>query len=113
MNDEEKTQLMAALKKIDESVDRLILANQQNLVAQWLSVVSTAKYCQVSEDHVRRAIYAGKLTASNMGTPDLPLYRISRVSIEEWLRSKEIGRKASKGRTKTAKPSEYVNPFYK
>ena len=55
----------------------------------WLSIQDTAKIVGVSEDHIRRFIRAGYLSVANIGTPDRPLYRISRKDIDTFMEQRK------------------------
>lgn len=57
----------------------------------WLSIENAAMYADVSPDHIRRAVRGAMLPASNVGTPDRPLYRISRQDLDAWLEKRKAG----------------------
>jgi excisionase family DNA binding protein len=61
------------------------------VVPHWLSIKQAATYMSLSQDHVRRAVLGGTLPASNVGTPDRALYRISREAIDRWMQEREAG----------------------
>jgi hypothetical protein len=60
---------------------------------QWFSIKGTAAITGLSTRHIRRAIHAGHLRASNQGTPDRPVYFVSREAIDEWMKEREAGPK--------------------
>ena len=93
--------LYSLVQALHEKVDR---ANAQ--VAQWLSIDQAARLSSLSKDHIRRAIVGGTLVSSNVGTPDRPLYRVSRENVAKWMREREAGPKPPlrKGRVKKSKP---------
>jgi hypothetical protein len=45
----------------------------------------------LSESYIRRAIRRGDLPASNVGTPDHPIWRISHKDLVEWMDRKKGG----------------------
>ena len=57
----------------------------------YLTIRSVAETTQLSESHIRRAIRSGDLPASNVGTPDHPIWRISRKDLVEWMDRKKGG----------------------
>ena len=57
----------------------------------YLTIRSVAETTQLSESHIRRAIRCGDLPASNVGTPDHPIWRISRKDLVEWMDGKKGG----------------------
>ena len=70
--------------------------------ARWLRIANAARYCEVSSKTIRRAILGGSLKASNLGTPGMPMYRISVDELETWMKEREAGpRPASKRAIKT------------
>jgi hypothetical protein len=48
-------------------------------------------WTDLSQKHIRRAVVGGTLPAANQGTPDRPIYRISRKDIEEWMERRKAG----------------------
>jgi hypothetical protein len=54
----------------------------------------------------------GTLPASNVGTPDRPLYRVSRDNIRTWMKEREAGPKPPlrKGRFKKSTPTPKPAP---
>ena len=57
----------------------------------YLTIRSVAETTQLSESHIRRAIRRADLPASNVGTPDHPIWRISREDLVEWMDGKKGG----------------------
>ncbi len=84
--------VLKALERLEQNVD------QQR--QEYLSISQAAAVCGVSGDHVRRAVVGGTLPCSNLGTPDRPLYRISRENIGKWMKEREAGPKPPPRRKK-------------
>lgn len=90
--------LLAAIKSLQAEVGRL----GGQVAPEYLSIQQAAAFTSLSQDHIRRAILGGVLPASNVGTPNRPLYRVSRESVRTWMREREAGPKPPlrKGRLK-------------
>jgi hypothetical protein len=75
------------------------LRKDQTLVRpEWLSVRGVSVYTSLSTTHINRAIRSGALAVSNMGsTGGRPLYRVSRESVEVWMKGREAGFATSPG----------------
>lgn len=65
---------------------------------EWYSIKETAIMTGLSSDLVRDAVLGGNLPTSNMGSPDRPLYRISRSAIYTWMKDREAGPKPARRR---------------
>lgn len=78
---------------------------------EWFSVKQAAALTGLSQDHIRRAVVGGTLPVSNVGTPDRPLYRISRRDIDEWMERRKAGAYPPPGRKKAraAAPTKHVS----
>src|SRR5688500_154979 len=101
------------LKELIETVRRL----ERRLMKpaptpEWYSIQEVAKLTQLSEDHIRRAVVGGTLPAASVGTPDRPLYRISRKDIVEWMERRKAGPVLTPRRKKSA-PALPNNPYFK
>ena len=57
----------------------------------YFKIREVAETTRLSESHIRRAIRRGDLPASNVGTPDHPIWRISRKDLVEWMDRKKGG----------------------
>ncbi len=66
---------------------------------EWYSIKDTAALTGLSSDNVRDAVLGGNLPASNMGSVDRPLYRISRAAINYWMKEREAGPKPARRKT--------------
>ncbi len=58
---------------------------------EWFSISDAAALVGLSTKHLRRALTGGTLPASNVGTPDRPLYRISRAELSAWMEKRKAG----------------------
>src|SRR5687767_13326675 len=67
------------------------LVKDRQVEKEWFSIGEAAILTGLSQDHVRRSILGGTLPASNMGTPDRPLYRIHRKDIDGWMEQRKAG----------------------
>jgi excisionase family DNA binding protein len=65
------------------------LANQ--LDAPAFSISQAAEMVNLSDSHIRRAIYKRDLPASNVGSTARPLWRIMRSDLIAWMESKKGG----------------------
>ena len=83
---------------------------------EWFSIKQAAAYAGLSGDHVRRAVTGAMLPCSNVGTPDRPLYRISRRDLEGWLEKRKAGalppprRKKGRAQITSLPPSRHFAP---
>ena len=93
--------LYSLVQALHERLDRV----PGQVAPEWLSIEQAAALTSLSKDHVRRAIVGGTLVSSNVGTPDRPLYRVSRENIGKWMKEREAGPKPPlrKGRLKKSK----------
>ena len=57
----------------------------------YFKIREVAETTRLSESHIRRAVRRGDLPASNVGTPDHPIWRISRKDLVEWMDRKKGG----------------------
>jgi excisionase family DNA binding protein len=95
-------QLVAVLDRLLRPlVERLEKVSEQPR-QEWFSIEQAGKLTGLSSDHIRRAVTGGVLPASNMGTPDRPLYRLSRENIQAWMKEREAGPKPPPRRKKTS-----------
>lgn len=62
-----------------------------DLDAPYLSIKRAAKVTSLSESHLRRAVRSGDLTASNVGSPAHPIWRIKRDDLEGWMKRRSGG----------------------
>ena len=60
--------------------------------AAFVSIKQAARITQLSESHVRRAVWSGGLRAANAGTRSHPIWRIARTDLADWLKAKMGGR---------------------
>jgi excisionase family DNA binding protein len=87
----------ALLQKLVEQQAEILLnmrelRNERELPQQeWFSIFEAAALTGLSDDHIRRAVVGGTLPASNVGTPDRPIYRISKIDIGEWMEKRKAG----------------------
>jgi excisionase family DNA binding protein len=57
----------------------------------YVAVKGAMRITGLSDSHIRRAIHAGQLPASNMGTGRRPLWRIALKDLDEWMERKKGG----------------------
>ena len=72
-------------------VDKVVRRTGSKVSSSCMSITSFLIVPQLSESHIRRAIRRGDLPASNVGTPDHPIWRISRKDLVEWMDRKKGG----------------------
>jgi excisionase family DNA binding protein len=82
---------LAAVEQLLTAVVRRELSNR--VEQGYFSIKQAAAYTALSGDHVRRAVKGGTLPVSNVGTPDRPLYRISRSDLDAFMRERQAGPK--------------------
>jgi excisionase family DNA binding protein len=56
---------------------------------EWYSIKEAAQVVGLSASYVRRAVVAGHLPVSNMGSMQMPLYRLYRDDLMAWMRRRE------------------------
>lgn len=78
------------LERIEGKLDEAVQSRNQP-DAEYVSIKRAAKITSLSYSHIRRAILAGELTASNNGGPAHPIYRIARKDLVEWMKRKRAG----------------------
>jgi excisionase family DNA binding protein len=57
----------------------------------YVSVKGAVRITGLSDSHLRRAIRAGELPASNMGSSKHPFWRIARKELDQWIEKKKGG----------------------
>ena len=57
----------------------------------YFTIRAVAETTRLSDSHIRRAIRRGDLPASNLGTPDHPIWRVSRGDLIDWMDRKKGG----------------------
>jgi len=90
----QQTELLERVMKLAEAVER----GQQD----WYSVQNAAARTGLSAKHIWRAIVGGTLPASNVGTHDRALYRVSREDLNTWMEKRKAGAAAPLRRNKLA-----------
>lgn len=88
-----------------------VVATHAPLPAQeFYSVNQVAAITGLSDKHIRRAIVGGTLIASDLGTKDHPLYRVSRGNILKWMKDRENGAIPPMKRPQVVPPSRHHKP---
>src|SRR5262245_44439086 len=64
----------------------------------YLSIEDAAALTGLSEKHIRRAVHGGMMVASQVGTADRPLYRVSLENVHRWMKEREAGPRPPAGR---------------
>src|SRR5262245_9250512 len=83
--------MVALLTRIAEAVERAtdhLLAIDRSLSLvdpEYLSIKQAATVADLSATKIRREIKAGRLPASDIGTPAHPHYRIARTDLQSWM----------------------------
>src|SRR5262245_56585213 len=86
----EKPDLMQKLDEVLLRLDQLEKALKRPQ-QEWFTIIEVAALTGLSDPHIRRAVTGGTLPASNVGTPDRPIYRISEKDIVEWMEKRKAG----------------------
>lgn len=81
------------------AVMEVLLARLDQVLAQppvpsapeFYSIKGAAAVVGVSVDHIRRAVVAGSLACSNVGTMGRPTYRIARADLLAWVERQKAG----------------------
>jgi excisionase family DNA binding protein len=79
---------------------------------EWLSIQDAARVVGVSRNHLRAAVRGGTLPVSNLGTPDRPLYRVSREDLKRWMEERKAGPKPSPGQGGRKKAQPRPDPAW-
>jgi len=58
-------------------------------IRPWLTIRDAADYACVSEDWIRRRIYRGELTATNIASRKAPRWRINAITLEKFLNDRK------------------------
>ena len=66
-------------------------ANSGDLAREYISIKGAAALSGLSEKTIRRAIHKGSLPASDVGTDDLPHYRIAKADFSAWMDRRKGG----------------------
>lgn len=81
---EERNALAVLLARLDAIEERLAQP-------EFYSIKQAAAVVGVSPDHIRRAVVAGSLACSNVGTLGRPTYRIARADLLAWVERQKAG----------------------
>jgi excisionase family DNA binding protein len=81
---EERAQITARL-------DRMEKAKAEMPPQGYFKIKQAMAYTRLSDDHIRRAVTSGRLPVSNIGTPNRPLYLISKADIDAWMEKQKAG----------------------
>lgn len=85
-------QLSKYLGKFEQTLTKKLGKGLAGLEAKYLSIKRAARRVGVSDDLIRRAVQAGRLPASNLGSGGRPLYRISTSDLDEWMEKNKGGK---------------------
>lgn len=61
------------------------MSAQDTVTQEWFSIRQVAQITGLSDDHIRRAVKAGKIPSSDVGNTDRPIYRIKKKDIEDFM----------------------------
>lgn len=80
-----------ALERIEAKLDAQGAGPGLVAQADYLSIKEAAGVTRLSYSHVRRAVLAGELPASNVGSESHAIYRIARSDLATWMNTKKGG----------------------
>lgn len=80
-----------ALERIEAKLNSLGVERGAVARAEYLSIQEAADVTRLSYSHVRRALLAGELPASNVGSALHAVYRIARSDLAAWMERKKGG----------------------
>lgn len=103
-----KRELVARLERIEAKLDQLIQMREAEQQA-WFSIKEVAARTGLSASHIRRALKASELPASNNGSNLHPIWRIARNDLDEWMKSKMGG---TRNVPPKARRSELVTRYF-
>lgn len=109
--DDELRELSCLVQKVAVDVSSILKRLEHpGPVQEWFSIKDAAKIVGLSNDHVRRAVTGADLACSNVGTPDRPLYRISRTDLGEYMEQRKSGALPRQRKKRTLPHSRFFRP---
>lgn len=86
-----RDEVAEALARIEQRLDRIeALLAKAPAGQEWLSIKQAAHASGLSQTHLRRAVRAGRLAASNVGTQAHPIWRIARADLAGWMEENRV-----------------------
>ena len=85
-----EAELLVRLERIEGKLDGV--AEKSNPAPDYSSIKQAARITGLSDSHIRRAVVAGELPASNIGSSaSHPIYRIALKDLHDWMNNKKGG----------------------
>lgn len=95
---EAKLDALVGHKKADSPVilpsgGNMLTKNEHGVAADaaFVSIKQASTITQLSQSHLRRAVWSKELPAANAGSPLHPIWRIARTDLAAWLKAKMGG----------------------
>jgi len=79
---------------------------------EWFGIKDVASMLGVSGPFVRRHVLGGTMESIDIGSPDRPLYRVHRSTIDAWSAERRGGAKPGPAKRKAEAPVPFHNPYY-
>jgi excisionase family DNA binding protein len=73
---------------------KLVTSQSEDEPSEYLSIQQAATFACLSATKIRREVKAGRLPASDVGTPAHPHYRIARADLQAWMETNRGGTNA-------------------
>ncbi len=90
LGDGGEAEMLVRLERIEGKLDGV--AEKSNPVPDYSSIKQAARITGLSDSHIRRAVVAGELPASNIGSSaSHPIYRIALKDLHAWMDNKKGG----------------------
>ena len=86
---EVEAEMLVRLERIEGKLDEV--AGTSKPGSDYSSIKQAARITFLSDSHIRRAVVAGELPASNIGSASHPIYRIALKDLHEWMNNKKGG----------------------
>ena len=83
--------VLARLARIESKLEKVSTPPKKQGNLDYYSVQGAATSTGLSESHIRRAVRAGELPASNLGSSLRPAWRIARKDLADWMEKKKGG----------------------
>ncbi len=85
-----EAEMLVRLERIEGKLDEVAETSKPAL--DYSSIKQAARITGLSDSHIRRAVVAGELSASNIGSSaSHPIYRIALKDLHEWMNNKKGG----------------------
>ena len=84
-----EAEMLVRLERIEGKLDGVVRTSKPT--PEYASINQAARITGLSNSHVRRAVVAGELPASNIGSASHPTYRIALKDLHDWMNKKKGG----------------------